>query len=199
MILIHAQGVDAVSFENVWGRLSKKYHIFSIDCYGHGESLHNVKQYNLEDISKAVICFIEDVVQEKVFLLGHSSGGLIAAYIASRTESGSFNRCLAHRIYNEKIPKIKQYHSCPKFRQEVQQRIVHRRRQGCIHPEVQQWKTEDQNQASHKDSHRQTDFNLLYHKCSDLSAAMTNPAKKLIMFGVLLKFYDLLQRQYGEI
>lgn len=81
LILIHAQGVDAVSFESVWGQLSKSYHIYSVDCYGHGESLHNAKEYNVEDISKAIICFIEDVVREKVFLLGHSSGGLIAAYI----------------------------------------------------------------------------------------------------------------------
>ena len=90
LILIHAQGVDAVSFESVWGQLSKSYHIYSVDCYGHGESLHNAKQYNVEDISKAIICFIEDVVKEKVFLLGHSSGGLIAAYIVSNTKLCSY-------------------------------------------------------------------------------------------------------------
>ncbi|MDE6911103.1 MAG: alpha/beta hydrolase [Lachnospiraceae bacterium] len=90
LILIHAQGVDAVSFENVWGQLSKGYHIYSIDCYGHGESSHNAKQYNVEASSKAIIRFIEDVVKEKVFLLGHSSGGLIAAYIASSTELCSY-------------------------------------------------------------------------------------------------------------
>lgn len=86
LVLIHAQGVDATSFENVWEHLSKQYHVYSIDCYGHGESLHNAEQYNVEDISKAIIRFIEEVVKEKVFLLGHSSGGLIAAYIASKTE-----------------------------------------------------------------------------------------------------------------
>lgn len=86
LVLIHAQGVDAVSFGNVWERLSKCYHIYSVDCYGHGESLHDAARYNIVDISKAVSSFIEDVVKEKVYLLGHSSGGLIAAYIASATE-----------------------------------------------------------------------------------------------------------------
>lgn len=90
LVLIHAQGVDATSFENVWEHLSKQYHVYSIDCYGHGESLHNAEQYNVEDIGKAIIHFIEDVVKEKVFLLGHSSGGLIAAYIASKTEFCSY-------------------------------------------------------------------------------------------------------------
>lgn len=86
IVLLHAQGVDATSFKNVWTQLSKKYHVYAVDCYGHGKSLHDVKQYNIIDISKAIICFIEDVVKDKVTLLGHSSGGLIAAYIAANTE-----------------------------------------------------------------------------------------------------------------
>lgn len=86
LILIHAQGVDAASFENVWEQLSANYHIYSVDCYGHGESLHDADQYNIKDIGRALICFMEDVVREKAFLLGHSSGGLIAAYIASHTK-----------------------------------------------------------------------------------------------------------------
>ncbi len=57
LVLIHAQGVDATSFKNVWGRLSEKYHVYSIDCYGHGESLHNAEQYNVEDIGNAIIRF----------------------------------------------------------------------------------------------------------------------------------------------
>lgn len=90
LVFLHAQGVDSTSFENVWTQLSEKYHIYSIDCYGHGKSLHDAKQYNLADIGKAIISFIENVVKEKVFLLGHSSGGLIGAYIASNTELCSY-------------------------------------------------------------------------------------------------------------
>lgn len=86
LVLIHAQGVDSASFENVWTKLSEKYHIYAVDCYGHGKSLHDAEKYNIEDIGNAIIQFIKDVVKENVFLLGHSSGGLIAAYIASNTE-----------------------------------------------------------------------------------------------------------------
>lgn len=86
LVLIHAQGVDSTSFENVWTKLSEKYHIYAVDCYGHGKSLHYAEKYNIEDIGNAIIHFIEDVVKDKVFLLGHSSGGLIAAYIASNTD-----------------------------------------------------------------------------------------------------------------
>jgi len=86
LVLIHAQGVDSTSFDNVWTKLAKKYHVYAVDCYGHGGSLHDAAQYNVADIGKAMIRFIGDVVKEKVFLLGHSSGGLIAAYIASNTD-----------------------------------------------------------------------------------------------------------------
>lgn len=86
LVLIHAQGVDAKSFEAVWAPLSKKYHVYSVDCYGHGKSLHDAVQYNVADMGRALIRFLEDVVKEKAFVLGHSSGGLIAAYIASHTE-----------------------------------------------------------------------------------------------------------------
>lgn len=86
LVLIHAQGVDGLSFEKVMKPLSKKYHIYSIDCYGHGGSLHDASHYNVVDISNAMISFIKDVIKDNVFILGHSSGGLIAAYIASKTE-----------------------------------------------------------------------------------------------------------------
>lgn len=86
LVLIHAQGVDSTSFDSVWAKLAKKYHVYAVDCYGHGGSLHDAARYNVADIGKAMIRFIEDEIRQKVFLLGHSSGGLIAAYIASHTD-----------------------------------------------------------------------------------------------------------------
>ena len=86
LVLIHAQGVDGSSYTNVAKQLSKKFHIYSIDCYGHGGSRHDPATYNIKSISEAVIDFIEHVIQNKVWLVGHSSGGLIAAFIAAKTD-----------------------------------------------------------------------------------------------------------------
>ena len=83
LVLLHAQGVDSTSFDGVWSKLSKKYHVYAVDYYGHGGSLHEPERYNISDIGNAVIDFIKNTVKSKVFLLGHSSGGLIAAYVAS--------------------------------------------------------------------------------------------------------------------
>lgn len=86
LVLIHGQGVDALSFQEAFHALSKKYHIYSVDCYGHGGSLHDEKKYNIRDIGEAIIDFIEKTIKTKIYLLGHSSGGLIAAYIAAQTD-----------------------------------------------------------------------------------------------------------------
>lgn len=86
LLLLHAQGVDSLSFANVIKPLSKIFHIYAVDCYGHGGSLHNASRYNVKDIGDAVTHLIADVINRKIWLLGHSSGGLIAAYIAAETD-----------------------------------------------------------------------------------------------------------------
>ena len=86
LVLIHAQGVDALSFDNVIKPLSKQFHVYAVDCFGHGGSLHAPSKYNVRDIGDAIARFIAEVVGRKIWLLGHSSGGLIAAYIAAETD-----------------------------------------------------------------------------------------------------------------
>lgn len=86
LVLIHAQGVDSESFFKVMPKLAKKYHVYAVDCYGHGGSLHDASKYNVVDIGNAVIDFIQNETEPPVSLLGHSSGGLIAAYVASHSD-----------------------------------------------------------------------------------------------------------------
>ncbi len=86
LIFIHAQGVDGGTYEKVAKKLSHMFHIYSVDCFGHGGSSHESSLYNIKSIGNAIINFIKDVVGSKVWLCGHSSGGLIAAYIAAKTD-----------------------------------------------------------------------------------------------------------------
>lgn len=85
LVMIHAQGVDGKSYSHVAKQLSKKFHVYSVDCYGHGGSKHDSEDYNIKHIGRAMIDLIENLIKVKVWLLGHSSGGLIAAYIAAET------------------------------------------------------------------------------------------------------------------
>lgn len=97
LVMIHAQGVCSMSYDNVFKALSKKYHIFAVDCYGHGYSSHDQEKYNIQTIGEAIINFIEKIVNRKVYLVGHSSGGLIAAYIAAYSD-------LCEKLYLEDPP-----------------------------------------------------------------------------------------------
>lgn len=85
LLLLHAQGTDSLSFMNVIGKLSKYFHLYLVDYYGHGKSSHNREKYNLIDIGNDTIKFIEKIIKDDVAILGHSSGGLIASYIASNS------------------------------------------------------------------------------------------------------------------
>ncbi len=85
-LLLHAQGTNSLSFMNVAQRLSKYYHIYMVDYYGHGHSSHNCEKYNLYSIGNDIISFIEKIICDNVIVLGHSSGGLIAAYVASNCD-----------------------------------------------------------------------------------------------------------------
>ena len=85
LVFLHAQGTDSTSFGSVIPKLAKQYHVYALDCFGHGKSLHNPKLYTLKACAEAVSDFIREVVKEKCTILGHSSGGLIAAQIAAET------------------------------------------------------------------------------------------------------------------
>ena len=85
LVFLHAQGTDSTSFGSVIPKLAKQYHVYAVDCFGHGKSLHNPELYTLRACAEAVSDFIREVVKEKCTILGHSSGGLIAAQIAAET------------------------------------------------------------------------------------------------------------------
>lgn len=108
LLLLHAQGTNSLSFNSVIAKLSKHFHVYLVDYYGHGMSSHNSAKYNLVNIGNDIISFIENVICEDVVVLGHSSGGLIAAYIAAHCDKCSkliledppFFSSLGDRRYN---------------------------------------------------------------------------------------------------
>ena len=83
LLIIHAQSTNAESYSNVVKDLSKKFHLILVDCYGHGKSSHNKEKYNIVSLGDDLIDFIKSKTDDKISILGHSSGGLISCYIAS--------------------------------------------------------------------------------------------------------------------
>lgn len=83
LLLIHGQSVDWQNYFRVLPELSQRYHVYAVDCYGHGASGHAPEKYSGVRHGKDLEIFIAEVVHEPVIVAGHSSGGHLAAWLAA--------------------------------------------------------------------------------------------------------------------
>lgn len=83
LLLIHGQAVEWKDYASVLPQLSKYYHIYAVDCEGHGKSSKIPKKYTAEAIGTDLVWFIENVIGKPAVISGHSSGGLLTAWIAA--------------------------------------------------------------------------------------------------------------------
>ncbi|ROR23910.1 pimeloyl-ACP methyl ester carboxylesterase [Mobilisporobacter senegalensis] len=85
LLLIHGQSMAWEDYSRVLPQLSKYYHVFAIDCHGHGESSHDPSKYTGVAMGQDFVWFIKNVIGEPCVVSGHSSGGILAAWIASNS------------------------------------------------------------------------------------------------------------------
>lgn len=85
LLLIHAQCVAWQDYAAVLPQLSKHYHVFAVDCHGHGKSSQNPEKYSANAMGMDFAWFIENVIGEPVVASGHSSGGLLVAWLAANS------------------------------------------------------------------------------------------------------------------
>ncbi len=83
LLLIHGQGMNWKDYAEVLPELAKHYHVYAVDCHGHGESDKHPSKYRASKMAEDFIEFIEVEIGEKTVVSGHSSGGLIAAWMAA--------------------------------------------------------------------------------------------------------------------
>lgn len=83
LLLIHGQTGAWEDYTRVLPELCKNWHVFAVDCYGHGESSHEEDKYYLQTNGDDLIWFADNVINEDIVVSGHSSGGILAAYIAA--------------------------------------------------------------------------------------------------------------------
>lgn len=82
LLLIHGQTGAWQDYAPILPEAAKKFHVFAMDCHGHGKSCKNPKKYKAKEIAKDLAWFVEHVIGKPIVISGHSSGGLIAAYFA---------------------------------------------------------------------------------------------------------------------
>lgn len=83
LLLIYGQSMSWEDYASVLPELSETWHVYAIDCHGHGESTHNENDYTCTKMGNDFIEFIENVIGEKCVVSGHSSGGILSGYIAA--------------------------------------------------------------------------------------------------------------------
>ena len=83
LMLVHGQGMEWQDYASVLPELTKRYHVFAVDCFGHGKSDRDPTLYSCKLNGDALISFAEQVIGGGYIVSGHSSGGVLAAYIAA--------------------------------------------------------------------------------------------------------------------
>ena len=83
LLLIHGQMSIWEDYALVLPELSKNWHIYAVDVYGHGESTHDESLYYLDVNGDDLIWFVDHVIGEPTIVAGHSNGAITAAYIAA--------------------------------------------------------------------------------------------------------------------
>lgn len=83
LLLIHGQMSTWEDYALVMPELSKSWHIYAVDVYGHGESSHEESLYYLDVNGDDLIWFIDNVIGAPTVVAGHSNGAITAAYIAA--------------------------------------------------------------------------------------------------------------------
>lgn len=83
LLLIHGQMSIWEDYALVLPELSKNWHIYAVDVYGHGESSHDESLYYLDVNGDDLIWFIDHVIGAPTVVAGHSNGAITTAYIAA--------------------------------------------------------------------------------------------------------------------
>lgn len=88
ILLIHGSGPGVTAWANwrlIFPRLAENFHVFAPDVVGFGytERKENI-EYNVDTWTNHLIDFIENVVQDRVHIIGNSMGGALTLHIAHK-------------------------------------------------------------------------------------------------------------------
>ncbi|MBX9033013.1 alpha/beta fold hydrolase [Gordonibacter massiliensis (ex Traore et al. 2017)] len=83
LVLVHGQGMQWEDYARVLPDLAQRYHVFAVDCFGHGESSHDPALYSCRAIGEAIKAFAAQEIGGPYLATGHSSGGIVAAWLAA--------------------------------------------------------------------------------------------------------------------
>lgn len=81
LVLVHALGENAADWDNVVTAFAHHWRVYALDLRGHGQS-DWPGDYSLELMRDDVLGFLDALALDRVTLIGHSLGGLVAYLFA---------------------------------------------------------------------------------------------------------------------
>jgi pimeloyl-ACP methyl ester carboxylesterase len=83
LLLINGQAMQWEDYSKCLPELSKYYHVYAVDCHGHGESSHDASRYTCAKMGEDFGTFIETVIGKSCVISGLSSGGILSTWVAA--------------------------------------------------------------------------------------------------------------------
>lgn len=83
LLLVHGQMVDWTTYMRVLPDLAQDFHVFAVDCYGHGSSSREPGRYSNVAMGRDQATFLREVIGGPAYVSGNSSGGLLGIQIAN--------------------------------------------------------------------------------------------------------------------
>jgi len=109
LMLIHGQMGNWESYQLALPELSRHFHVFAVDCHGHGKSSKNPDRYNVQAMGKDFADFIHQVIGGPAIISGNSSGGLLALWLAANSPKDVLAIVLEDPpLFASQYPRIKQ-------------------------------------------------------------------------------------------
>ncbi|KAI0970493.1 Alpha/Beta hydrolase protein [Xylaria arbuscula] len=86
LVFIHGQGVTWEEYTFIMPLLSDDFTIFAVTQRGHGKSSFTPGQYTFNALGKDMTSFLREVVREPAIIIGNSSGGVLACWLAANAK-----------------------------------------------------------------------------------------------------------------
>jgi pimeloyl-ACP methyl ester carboxylesterase len=84
LVLLHGGAVDSRFFEHNIGALAERFHVITMDLWGHGRSPDREGPFSLDSFASDVAQLIERVAGGSAHVLGHSIGAAVALALTMR-------------------------------------------------------------------------------------------------------------------
>ncbi|KAI1420954.1 Alpha/Beta hydrolase protein [Xylaria sp. FL1777] len=86
LVFIHGQGVTWEEYTFIMPILSSDFTIYAVTLRGHGKSSFTPGQYTFNALGKDMTSFLREVVREPAIVVGNSSGGVLACWLAANAK-----------------------------------------------------------------------------------------------------------------